>query len=262
VIADGGYRSMTTVKVECDCGQRYAFDVEPIHGRMPAAVACPVCGADGTAKANATLAQMPVAPSPVIRPAAATVPVAAPVPVAQALPVAAAPPIALAVAARPPPLPAAPPPAAVHPGAPGRPPVMPGRLPAAKPVRGKDGWDSPETGLNKLGTYLVGGSAVIAALLAWGIFGLQVDWVILTVIVAVCGIGGGILNVLGRGPIWAGACVGLVMGLGGFGVTCWWIHGRQRAYKFELMLAFIIGCAPGIGLQYLLQRLVRRKTAA
>jgi len=45
-----------TVKVECDCGQRYSFDIEPVGGRMPSSVACPACGADGTAKANEILA--------------------------------------------------------------------------------------------------------------------------------------------------------------------------------------------------------------
>ena len=26
---------MTTVKIECSCGQRYEFDIEPLEGRMP-----------------------------------------------------------------------------------------------------------------------------------------------------------------------------------------------------------------------------------
>jgi hypothetical protein len=253
---------MNTVKIECDCGQRYAFDVEPIHGRMPAPVACPGCGADGTAKANAVLAQVPTLPSPGIRPVATAIPLAAPVPVAQAMPVATAAPAMLTVAAKPPALPAAPPPVAVSPqhGTP-FPSAAPGRPAAPKPVLGKDGWNSPETGLNKVGSYIVGGSAIIAALLTWGMFDLKVDLTILTAVVAVCGVGGGILNVLGRGPIWAGALVGLIIGLGGFGTTCWWIHGHKRAYKFELMLAFLIGSAPGIGLQYLLQKILRRNAA-
>jgi hypothetical protein len=46
---------MVPVKIECDCGQHYAFDVEPVNGRMPSAIACPGCGADGTAAANAIL---------------------------------------------------------------------------------------------------------------------------------------------------------------------------------------------------------------
>src|SRR6185436_12939160 len=48
---------MSTVKVQCTCGQRYAFDVEPIDGRMPYTVACPICGMDGTPAADRILAQ-------------------------------------------------------------------------------------------------------------------------------------------------------------------------------------------------------------
>lgn len=46
---------MMTIKVECPCGQHFVFDVEPIEGRMPSRVACPVCGADGTEQANAII---------------------------------------------------------------------------------------------------------------------------------------------------------------------------------------------------------------
>lgn len=49
--------SMTSIKIECGCGQHYAFDVEPVNGRMPHTVACPVCGADGTGAANEVIAQ-------------------------------------------------------------------------------------------------------------------------------------------------------------------------------------------------------------
>lgn len=48
---------MTSIKIECGCGQRYAFDVEPVNGQMPYTVACPVCGADGTSVANEVIAQ-------------------------------------------------------------------------------------------------------------------------------------------------------------------------------------------------------------
>jgi len=48
---------MNTIKVQCGCGQRYAFDVEPSEGFMPFPVACPVCGTDGTPAANEILAQ-------------------------------------------------------------------------------------------------------------------------------------------------------------------------------------------------------------
>lgn len=48
------------LKVLCDCGQKYAFDVEPIAGQMPFFVNCPGCGMDGTSHANALLAQSSV----------------------------------------------------------------------------------------------------------------------------------------------------------------------------------------------------------
>jgi hypothetical protein len=47
---------MIAVKIECECGQHYAFDVEPVSGRMPTPVACPTCGADGTPAANEIIA--------------------------------------------------------------------------------------------------------------------------------------------------------------------------------------------------------------
>jgi len=64
---------MMELKVQCDCGQKYKFDVEPVNGRMPFTVACPICGADGTAKANAIFSetyvhQIPAPPTP-FRPA-------------------------------------------------------------------------------------------------------------------------------------------------------------------------------------------------
>ena len=54
------------IKVGCGCGQSYKFDVEPVNGRMPLQVACPSCGADGTASANHVLTQQfPNPPPPV-----------------------------------------------------------------------------------------------------------------------------------------------------------------------------------------------------
>ena len=40
------------IKIFCACGQKYAFEVWPRAGRMPATVACPVCQRDGTAEAD------------------------------------------------------------------------------------------------------------------------------------------------------------------------------------------------------------------
>ncbi len=62
---------MISVKIECGCGQRYAFDVEPVNGQLAAPVACPICGTDGTATANAIIATKlspPFAPPPVTAP--------------------------------------------------------------------------------------------------------------------------------------------------------------------------------------------------
>jgi hypothetical protein len=59
---------MVAVKINCGCGQKYAFDVYPLNGRMSAPVQCPVCGMDGTAVANEaiarTLGAQPVPPAP------------------------------------------------------------------------------------------------------------------------------------------------------------------------------------------------------
>jgi len=58
---------MVPIKIECDCGQHYAFDVEPVNGRMPSRVACPSCGTDGTNSANDTIARLFPSESPIVR---------------------------------------------------------------------------------------------------------------------------------------------------------------------------------------------------
>jgi hypothetical protein len=64
---------MISVKIECACGQHYAFDVEPVNGRMPAPVACPACGADGSPAANAFIAQQLAAPVAIPPPPTASI---------------------------------------------------------------------------------------------------------------------------------------------------------------------------------------------
>src|SRR5262245_46299271 len=49
--------AMVPIKIQCSCGQRYQFEVEPVSGRVPSPVTCPACGTDGTDAANAALAQ-------------------------------------------------------------------------------------------------------------------------------------------------------------------------------------------------------------
>jgi len=45
------------IKVICDCGTKFKFDVEPVDGRMPTRINCPTCGADDTAQANDLIQQ-------------------------------------------------------------------------------------------------------------------------------------------------------------------------------------------------------------
>ena len=104
------------LKVVCYCGQKYKFDVEPVDGRMPYTVNCPVCGADGTVLANQLISQQLAAGAPPIPTLAAHAPVmaaavaTAPPPVTGGLrinvgrPVATAVPPPLAPSAAPPPL--------------------------------------------------------------------------------------------------------------------------------------------------------------
>src|SRR5580704_12270988 len=68
-----------TIKVQCGCGTRYSFDVEPQGGVMPFRVNCPACNADGTEAANQSIAQSAQAqPRLRTQAAAAAAPVAAP----------------------------------------------------------------------------------------------------------------------------------------------------------------------------------------
>ncbi len=46
------------VKIYCECGQKYAFEVWPLNGAMPAPIACPVCKRDGTHQANRIIAKV------------------------------------------------------------------------------------------------------------------------------------------------------------------------------------------------------------
>ena len=89
------------IKILCNCGRKYQFEVEPVNGRVPAALSCPNCGASWTEFTNAHIAQTLGLPQPVPFP-----PAPAPVRVAAALPavaVAKAPVRTAAPAAREPP---------------------------------------------------------------------------------------------------------------------------------------------------------------
>jgi len=51
------------IKLLCSCGTKFAFDIEPVEGRMPFTLNCPNCGLDATDYANQYIAQM-LAPAP------------------------------------------------------------------------------------------------------------------------------------------------------------------------------------------------------
>ena len=49
---------MVPIKIICHCGQKYAFEVQPVNGQMPVPVNCPACGRDGTIAANESIRKM------------------------------------------------------------------------------------------------------------------------------------------------------------------------------------------------------------
>jgi len=67
---------MISIKILCHCGTKYSFEADPVDGQLPAPVACPKCGADGTPAANESIrlqlmaAGVAAAPTPASEPAA------------------------------------------------------------------------------------------------------------------------------------------------------------------------------------------------
>ncbi|MGA9776973.1 MAG: hypothetical protein ACLPRE_08715 [Limisphaerales bacterium] len=66
------------VKIVCSCGQKYAFDVYPLNGRMPSPIKCPVCGLDSTAVADEIIAIALKPPSSAVPPPPPAAPVSSP----------------------------------------------------------------------------------------------------------------------------------------------------------------------------------------
>lgn len=52
------------IKIQCSCGIKYKFEVEPVNGCVPFTVTCPQCGVDATSFANAHIQQMLGLPAP------------------------------------------------------------------------------------------------------------------------------------------------------------------------------------------------------
>lgn len=153
------------LKVVCQCGQKYKFDVEPVGGRMPFTVNCPVCNLDGTATANAMLAQsfayQPSAPVATIVPPPPPISASPPPPPAPSgrLRLSRTDPSAATPTATPPPLP---------PPVPSNLPGAPRRQPAAKTPAPKEAGEF-NLGLGILGAFL---GAALGAGLMYGFFAL------------------------------------------------------------------------------------------
>jgi len=62
------------IKIQCGCGTKYKFDVEPVNGRMPVGIVCPSCGNSGIADANQQIAQKLGSAPPTYSPPPASVP--------------------------------------------------------------------------------------------------------------------------------------------------------------------------------------------
>lgn len=70
------------IKIECGCGTKYKFDVEPVNDRMPVGVVCPNCGASGISDANYQIAQKHGKAPPPFSPPPAAIPPPPPPPAA------------------------------------------------------------------------------------------------------------------------------------------------------------------------------------
>ena len=191
---------MMELKVYCDCGQKYKFDVEPVNGQMPFTVACPICHRDGTGKANAMLQQMSVfkpidaapvpigvsAPPPYVPPPVAPPPAPAPATPGR---------LRINVAAHAPaPTSASPPPPPISTPAAGRPVLPPttGRPRAAMAVPVAEKPSSFGKGV--LGAFV---GALIGSLLYYAIF--RATGVRIGLALLVGGLAGWGANILGKG---------------------------------------------------------------
>lgn len=120
-----------------------------------------------------------------------------------------------------------------------------------------DAWGE-EGQVNHIGTGIMVIPAIAGALILWGVLPIHISVGAVFALVAVCGLVGGAINLLGRGPIAIGAVVGLVTALGGFGAVYLWISGRESVRWFEIVVAFLIGIAPG----FVLQNILGKRAAA
>ena len=119
-----------------------------------------------------------------------------------------------------------------------------------------DGWDSPDNQVNQIGTFVIVIPAMLAALLAWGVFG-EVSTTALCVLVAVTSAVGGAMNAVGKGSPLVGVLIGLLLGFGGFAAVLLWIRGRESVSMIEVGVAFLVGVVPAFVLLHFVKRASR-----
>jgi uncharacterized membrane protein YeaQ/YmgE (transglycosylase-associated protein family) len=188
------------LKLHCDCGQKYKFDVEPVNGQMPFTVACPICRQDGTAKANVLLRQMSVF-TPVETPSVpASAPIAPP-------PISAPPPapsgaprlrINMAAHAEPTPAAVAPPPIAPPSEAASRPASAGTRFGAVPAAEAVEPGKKPNFWMGLLGAFV---GAAVGAIIYFFIYKATGPLILLRYVLAigVGGLTGWLANLLGKG---------------------------------------------------------------
>ena len=128
----------------------------------------------------------------------------------------------------------------------------------------KDRWGREESQLNQVGTLLIIIPPLLAAFLVAGVIPFNVPVPLLLIVVVICGLVGGTLNLVGRGPLVLGTIMGLVLTLGGFSAVYAWTQVRQGVFwhELEVAAAFFIGTIPGFLLQRLFQHMVAGRTKA
>jgi hypothetical protein len=123
-----------------------------------------------------------------------------------------------------------------------------------------DGWGSKVSNLNQVGTVLVIVSTVITIFAFGDMVQNDVPVTVLFIAVAICGLIGGALYVIGRAPVVAGAFIGLVITVGGFGAAYWWSQFRNGPSVYEVAVVTFVGTLPGFLLQRICQRIFARRT--
>jgi hypothetical protein len=122
-----------------------------------------------------------------------------------------------------------------------------------------DGWGSKVSNLNQVGSILVIISTVISIFAFGDMVQNDVPVTVLFVAIAICGLIGGAIYVIGRAPVVAGALVGLAITAGCFGAAYWWSQFRNSPSVYEVAVVAFVGTLPGFLLQRLFQRMFARQ---